>query len=134
MTEKRFQYNVNKNSIEYDNKHFAYCNGEQTKIAKKLNELNDENYELKLDSKFKNGAYHKLLDSFTRLKRQNKELKEENNRLIKTTTETIAKQQKKILKLIDKKLEENEELNGVDTAMYYANKGTLHELKKELLE
>lgn len=39
---KRFQYNVNKNSIEYDGKHFAYCNGEQTKIAKKLNELNDE--------------------------------------------------------------------------------------------
>ena len=42
MTEKQFQYNVNKNSIEYDGKHFAYCNGGQSKIAKKLNELNDE--------------------------------------------------------------------------------------------
>ena len=48
MTEnKRFQYNVNKNSIEYDGKHFAYCNGEQNKIANKLNGLAEENKELK---------------------------------------------------------------------------------------
>ena len=47
MTEKRFQYNVNKNSIEYNEKHFAYCNVEQNKIANKLNELNDENKKLK---------------------------------------------------------------------------------------
>ena len=42
MTEKRFHYNVNKNSIEYNEKHFAYCNGEQNKIANKLNELHEE--------------------------------------------------------------------------------------------
>ena len=48
MTEKRFNFNVNKNCIEYEGKHFAYCNGEQNKIANKLNELHGEN------SKFKN--------------------------------------------------------------------------------
>ena len=42
-----FQYNVNKNSIEYDGKHFAYCNVEQNKIANKLNELAEENKALK---------------------------------------------------------------------------------------
>ena len=47
MTKKRFQYNVNKNSIEYNKKHFAYCNGEQNKIAKALNELAEENQRLK---------------------------------------------------------------------------------------
>ena len=47
MTKKRFQYNVNKNSIECDGKHFAYCNGEQSKIAKKLNVLQKENEQLK---------------------------------------------------------------------------------------
>lgn len=47
MTEKRFQYNVNKNSIEYDGKHFAYCNVEQNKIANKLNELAEENITIK---------------------------------------------------------------------------------------
>jgi len=51
MTEKRFQYNVNKNSIEYNGKHFAYCNGEQNKIANKLNELADENEQLKKENK-----------------------------------------------------------------------------------
>ena len=49
MTEKRFQYNVNKNSIEYNKKHFAYCNVEQNKITNKLNKLNDENEQLKQD-------------------------------------------------------------------------------------
>lgn len=51
MTEKRFQYNVNKNSIEYNEKHFAYCNGEQNKIANKLNELTEENNDLKKENK-----------------------------------------------------------------------------------
>ena len=46
MTEKRFQYNVNKNSIEYNEKHFAYCNGEQNKIANKLNKLAEKNQNL----------------------------------------------------------------------------------------
>ena len=47
MTEnKRFEYNVNKNSIEYCEKHFAYCNGQQGKIANKLNELHEENQRL----------------------------------------------------------------------------------------
>jgi hypothetical protein len=47
MTKKRFQFNANKNSIEYDGKHFAYYNGGQLRIAKKLNVLQIENEELK---------------------------------------------------------------------------------------
>ena len=47
MTEKRFNFNVNKNCIEYEGKHFAYCNGEQNKIANKLNELYEENTHIK---------------------------------------------------------------------------------------
>ena len=52
------------------------------------------------------------------------ELAKENKELIQF--------KEQVLNLIDKKLEENKELDGVDTAMYYANKQTLNELKKEL--
>lgn len=47
MTEKQFQYNVNKNSIEQNGKYFAFCNGEELKIVRKLNELHKENQLLK---------------------------------------------------------------------------------------
>ena len=50
MTEKRFNFNVNKNCIEYEGKHFAYCNGEQNKITNKLNELAEENEQLKFEN------------------------------------------------------------------------------------
>ena len=45
------------------------------KIVDLLNDLHYENYNLELHSKSQSKAYHKLLDSFTRLKRKNKELK-----------------------------------------------------------
>ena len=76
MTKKRFQYNVNKNSIEYDGKHFAYCNAEQSKIAKKLNELNDECDFLEFENEaLEDGAtkysklYHKSLKENEQLKK-----------------------------------------------------------------
>ena len=72
MTEKQFQYNVNKNSIEYNEKHFAYCNGEQNKITDKLNELNDEN------EVFKNSDNIAELETeIMKLKEENKELKQQ---------------------------------------------------------
>jgi len=62
MVEKRFEYNVNKNSIEYDGKHFTYCNVEQSKIAKKLNELHEENKELK---QFKKSVFALINEKIT---------------------------------------------------------------------
>jgi hypothetical protein len=48
MTEKRFQYNVNKNTIEQDGKHIAYVNSiDGVRIANKLNILQNENEQLK---------------------------------------------------------------------------------------
>lgn len=48
MTEKRFQYNVNKNTIEQDGKFVAYMNSvDGARIANKLNELAEENEQLK---------------------------------------------------------------------------------------
>ena len=65
MTEKRFQYNVNKNSIEYNEKHFAYCNGEQNKITDKLNELTEEKEICKQ-------AYREIKEDAIRKTRENK--------------------------------------------------------------
>ena len=65
------------------------------------------------------------------------EYEEENEQLKKELEENkeLIQFKEQVFNLINKKLEENEkELNGVDTAMYYANKGTLNELKKELKE
>jgi superfamily II RNA helicase len=74
MTEKRFQYNVNKNSIEYNEKHFAYCNWEQSKIAKKLNEL-DEKWIKELNLR------ETLQLDLQRVEEENKALKSENEQL-----------------------------------------------------
>lgn len=60
-TNKRFEYNINKHTIEFDKKHFAFFNGEEVKIVRKLNELADENQQYKI-----------LINE---LKRQNKKLK-----------------------------------------------------------
>ena len=98
MTKKRFNvFAVDGTVFLEDHKEGSYHIGEienvdvncLNDIAHKLNELAEENEELK---QFKEQVYN----------------------------------------LIDKKLEENKELDSVDTAMYYANKETLNELKKEL--
>ena len=52
MTEKRFQYNVNKNTIEQDGKFVAYMNSvDGVRIANKLNVLQNENEQLKSEIK-----------------------------------------------------------------------------------
>lgn len=52
MTEKRFQYNVNKNTIEQDGKFVAYMNSvDGVRIANKLNVLQNENEQLKKELK-----------------------------------------------------------------------------------
>lgn len=48
MIEKRFQYNVHKNTIEENGKFVAYVNSvDGVRIAKKLNVLQKENEQLK---------------------------------------------------------------------------------------
>jgi ribonuclease HIII len=69
-------------------------------IVELLNELHYENYNLELHSKSQSKAYHKLLDSFTRLKRKNKELQKENEQL-KQRNEFLKKQ-------LDRVCDENE--------------------------
>ncbi len=85
MTEKRFQYNVNKNSIEYNEKHFAYYNGEQNKIANKLNELAEENDNITLLAQHNyeesKRIINRYVDKIKELKKKNKELKAENEQL-----------------------------------------------------
>lgn len=50
MTEKRFSYNVNKNTIQYDKKFIAYVNCvDGVRIANKLNELNEEIQRFEID-------------------------------------------------------------------------------------
>ena len=52
MTEKRFSYNVNKNTIECDGKFVAYVNCvDGVRIANKLNVLQNENEQLKSEIK-----------------------------------------------------------------------------------
>ena len=52
MTEKRFQYNVNKNTIEQDGKFVVYMNSvDGVRIANKLNVLQNENEQLKKENK-----------------------------------------------------------------------------------
>lgn len=46
--------------------------------------------------------------------------------------EQLKQFKEKVFNIINKKLQDNEKLDGVDTAMYYANRQTLNELKKEL--
>lgn len=64
MTEKRFSYNVNKNTIQQDGKFVAYMNCvDGVRIANKLNVLQKENEQLKQ----RNDRQAKQLDRLYRL-------------------------------------------------------------------
>jgi len=108
MTEKRFQYNVNKNTIEQDGKFVAYVNSvDGVRIANKLNVFQKENEQLKSD----------------------------NNRLVNETAKIIAEHQKKILDLIDKSLEKDKQYYEMSYEDYLNGRiEALQELKKELSE
>ena len=77
MSEK-FKYNVNNNTIEYDNHHFAYLNGEELKIARKLNTLAEENEKLKLQINGNEKFVRQMQSLMEDLLKINKRLKEEN--------------------------------------------------------
>ena len=100
MTEKkRFQYNVNKNTIEYDGKFVAYVmNVDGYRIANKMNILLKENEQLKQTNQELNDELQKtmgylalksgiekeneqLKKRLIKLKEENAELKDENEKL-----------------------------------------------------
>lgn len=78
MSEKQFKYNVNKNAIEYNNHHFAYLNGEEFKITKKLNTLAEENENLKLQINGNEKFVREMQSLMEALLKTKKRLKEEN--------------------------------------------------------
>lgn len=104
-------------SLKKENKELKQINKENKRFTYKYGKLFDNNY----------NTFYSIEDS------------EENielfcNRLNKLNNENyeLIQFKEQVFNLIDKKLEENKELDSVDTAMYYANKQTLNELKKEL--
>ena len=77
MTEKRFQYNVNKNTIEQDGKFVAYMNSvDGVRIANKLNVFQKENEQLKIRNKGKQAFIDKQDKIIRLLYNQCKDFKE----------------------------------------------------------
>lgn len=78
-----FEYNVNKNSIEYDGKHFAYCNAEQSKIVRKLNKLHDKYEFLEIKNQSLEHYATKYAKLYHQSSKENEELKRRINELEK---------------------------------------------------
>ena len=78
MTEKRFQYNVNKNTIEQDGKFVAYMNSvDGVRIANKLNVLQNENEELKKDCSNLIEDNTEYVAEINQMHKENEQLKEQ---------------------------------------------------------
>lgn len=96
MTKKRFQYNVNKNCIEYDGKFVAYLNSvDGFRIANYWNTLYKENEELK----------HRLAISekanfITALAEENKQFKRRNKKLEKHLRKFYCDEEWKLKELL----------------------------------
>ena len=118
MTEKRFNFNLNKYQIEYNGKYFAHLDViDAQKIVNMLNEQHEviEEIETTLDNMvtFKN----KYRDKYKKIKKENEQLKQQ---LIDVD------------KLIDDKIKEYQKYDEYDTEKYYIGTQLLKELKKEL--
>ena len=83
MTEKRFEYNVNKNTIEQNGKFLAYMNCvDGVRIANKLNELMEENEQLKQQCERHRRNFRAMEDVKCELAEENNELKEAMKRMM----------------------------------------------------
>ena len=99
MTEnKRFQYNVNKNCIEYDDNFVAYVNSiDGFRIANKLNCLEKENEQLKSREHDIALELNALVDENEQLKNKIDNIcREINDKPTMTTTEVMVKLQELI--------------------------------------
>lgn len=84
MTEKRFQYNVNKNTIEQDGKFVAYMNSvDGVRIANKLNVFQKENEQLKEERNYFERKKCEYFNKYNKKHLDNIQLKEENEQLKK---------------------------------------------------
>lgn len=62
MNKRKYKLNANKNSIEKDDKYFAYFNIiDAHKITRELNKLYEENNQLKYDLEYKQRYINQLL-------------------------------------------------------------------------
>ena len=101
MTEKRFQYNVNKNTIEYDGKFVAYLNSvDGCRIANHWNALYKENEQLRHDATI-------LIQSNQDYRRENEQLKHRLAISEKANFVTALAEENKQLKRRNKKLEKH---------------------------
>lgn len=133
MTEnKRFMLDDCGELIDLNNHTFVdYGDG----VCNLLNELNDENGQLKIDNRL-------LYSRNTDLKRknelydaENEQLKADNNRLVNETARIVAEHQRKVLDLIDKSLEKDKQYYEMSYEDYLNGRiEALEQLKKELLD
>lgn len=83
-----------------------------------------------------------VLDTLNSLSEENKQLKSDNNRLVNQTAKIVSEHQRKVLNLIDKKIDElerqykfgQEVFKGCPMHNILHSINTLKELKKELKE
>ena len=135
MTEKRFQYNVNKNTIEQDGKFVAYMNSvDGVRIANKLNVFKKENEQLKIrfnEEREKSLKFCRNIDTLTieneqlkhRLSQQEMEYattahrQAEENEELKDSIDNYNTAFKKLQDLTEKKINENEQLKADKQAL-----------------
>jgi regulator of replication initiation timing len=113
MTEKRFQYNVNKNCIEYDGKFVAYLNSvDGCRIANYWNGLYKENEQLRHDATI-------LIQSNQDYRRENEQLKQSYKEFedeCQSTFNAMSRKQNDLYRKNFKLKEENEKLRTKNNA------------------
>ena len=166
MTEKKYEYcrgkyrhyiqDIEKDGVWKEGYRGTYGEFDLDKITVLLNRLNDENQRLKIknrglqseleirkaDVDYANKISVELFDECKQYKKENEELKSNNNRLVNETAKIVAEHQRKVLDLIDDKIDELEEQYKFGQEVYRGcpmhNIGfginVLKELKKELVE
>jgi hypothetical protein len=73
-----------------------------------------------------------LNDKSNRLEKENEQLKSDNNRLVNETAKIVAEHQKKALDLIDRKINDCENIKSDIESLW--RREALKELKKELIK
>ena len=147
MTEKRFKYTFEgiEDTLESDEEYkYTPCNKDGFQdLCEMLNELNNENKQLKSINQDHKDHLADFYADYDRLEKENEQLKADNNRLVNETARIVAEHQRKVLDLIDKRIDKCEPIDYArniegDVPVFDCETATeirvLNELKKELLE